>query len=86
MKTFKEVQSELDEEFKDCLVTMEEFLKWWDTGCVSPYDGVGDIHDGNKFITDGFETNIFAFIKNKMSTMTKNKFIKKYPYVAWFNK
>ena len=60
--TFKEVQATMDSEFKDCLITTKEFIIDCKRGFFTPYDGVGDLHDGEKFVTDGFETNIFNFI------------------------
>ena len=86
MKTFEEVKMELDEDFRDCLMTMEEFLDYRDSGCFISSDGVGDVHDGNDFITDGFETDIFDFISEKLSEMSKDEVIMWFPYVAWFNK
>jgi len=85
MKSFDEVKNELGF-FGDCLVRTEEFLKWIDHGSVTDYDGVGEIHDGNEFITDSWEDNIFDFINKEATKMTKEEFIKKYPYVAWYNK
>ena len=85
MKTFEQVQRELGEDFADCLVNTSEFLDWWDNGSVSSYDGVGDLHDGNSFVTNGFKTNIFEYICSVAHDMTKEEFIQKYPYVAWYN-
>ena len=39
-----------------------------------------------KFVTRAFKDNIFDFICKKATKMTKEDFIKKYPYVAWYNK
>ena len=86
MKTFEEVQMEMDEHHRDCLVPIEEFLDWWDSGCVISNDGIGDLHDGNEFVTDGFEVDIFDYIRDLAPTMTKAEFMEKYPYVAWYNK
>lgn len=86
MKTFKEVQNEMDDWEKDCLMTTSEFLDYMESGSMSRYDGVGNIHDGTDFITNGFEISIFDFIINKAPGMTKEEFIAKYPYVAWYNK
>lgn len=86
IKTFEEVQNEMDDSLKDCLMTTSEFLNYMESGSITDYDGVGDIHNGIDFITDGFETNIFDFVINKASEMTKEEFIEKYPYVAWYNK
>ena len=86
IKSFKEVRNEMDNSFKDCLMTTSEFLDYMESGSISDYDGVGDIHDGTDFITDGFKTNIFDFVRNKASEMTKEEFIEQYPYVAWYNK
>lgn len=85
MKTFEEVKSMM-ETFKDCLMTTEQFLEYWENGTLTSYDGVGEIHDGNVFITDAFDDDIFDFIREKASSMTKEEFIQKYPYVAWYNK
>lgn len=88
MKTFDEVKNELDEDglFGDCLVKTEEFLEWMETGNVSRYDGVGEIHNGDEFVTKPFEDDIFDFICKEATKMTKEEFINKYPYVAWYNK
>lgn len=86
MKTFEEVQMEMDENERDCLVTIEEFLDWCESGCVISDDGIGDLHDGNEFVTDGFEVDIFDYIRDLSLTMTKDEFMEKYPYVAWYNK
>ena len=85
MKTFEEVKSMMGT-FKDCLMTTEQFLEYWENGTLTSYDGVGEIHDGNVFITDAFDNDIFDFIREKASSMTKEEFIQKYPYVAWYNK
>ena len=60
--------------------------RWYRIGVFTSYDGVGDIHDGDDFITDGFEVSIFTFIKDKTKSMSIEDFIEKYPYVAWYNK
>lgn len=88
MKSFDEVKNELDEDglFGDCLVKTEEFLEWMETGSVSRYDGVGEIHNGDEFVTVAFKDNIFDFICKEAAKMTKEEFINKYPYVAWYNK
>lgn len=86
MKSFEEVKAELGEDFDDCLMLTEEFLEDWEDGAVSSYDGVGALHDGEKFVTNEFETDIFDFIRKAAPTITKEDFIKKYPYVAWYNK
>ncbi len=67
-------------------MTTSEFIDCMESGCFTPYDGVGDIHDGNDFITNGFEVNIFTFIKDKTKSMSIEDFTEKYPYVAWYNK
>ena len=85
MKTFEEVKSMMGT-LKDCLMTTEQFLEYWENGTLTSYDGVGEIHDGNVFITDAFNDDIFDFIQEKASNMTKEEFIQKYPYVAWYNK
>lgn len=85
MKTFEEVKSMMGT-LKDCLMTTEQFLEYWENGTLTSYDGVGEIHDGNVFITDAFDDDIFDFIREKASSMTKEEFIQKYPYVAWYNK
>ena len=82
--TFQEVQNTMA--FPDCLMTTEDFLRDWNNNRISSYDGVGDLHDGNKFVTDGFETDIFKYIVDISPTMTEEEFIEKYPYVAWYNK
>ena len=86
MKTFEEVLNEMDDWEKECLMTTSEFIDSMKSGFFTPYDGVGDIHDGNDFITDGFEISIFTFIKDKTKIMSIEDFIEKYPYVAWYNK
>lgn len=86
MKTFEQVQYELGEDFADCLVNTSEFLDWMEDGLVSSYDGVGDLHDGESFVTDGFKIDIFEYIRSVAPQMTKEEFIHKYPYVAWYNK
>ncbi len=86
MKSFKEVKANMDEDSTSALMSTRKFLKLWEDGVISSYDGVGDLHDGNEFITNGFETDIFEFIRNVAPTMTKTEFIRKYPYVAWYNK
>ena len=85
MKSFDEVKNELGT-FGDCLVKTEKFLDWMETGGVNRYDGVGEIHNGDEFVTDAFEDNIFDFINKEATKMTKEEFINKYPYVAWYNK
>lgn len=85
MKSFDEVKNELGT-FGDCLVRTEKFLDWMETGGVNGYDGVGEIHNGDEFVTDAFEDNIFDFIREEATKMTKEEFINKYPYVAWYNK
>ena len=85
MKTFEEVKSMMGT-LKDCLMTTEQFLEYWENGTLTAYDGVGEIHDGNVFITDAFDDDIFDFIREKASSITKEEFIQKYPYVAWYNK
>jgi len=85
MKSFDEVKRELGT-FGDCLVRTKKFLDWMEHGSVTSYDGVGEIHDGNEFVTEAWEDNIFDFIREKAAKMTKEDFIKKYPYVAWYNK
>ena len=84
--TFEEVQAAMESWCKDCLMTTEEFIAYCKTGFFTPYDGVGDLHDGEKFVTEGFETDIFDFIGEKLETMTEEQFCKEYPYVAWYNK
>jgi hypothetical protein len=86
MKTFEEVLNEMDDWEKECLMTTSEFIDCMESGLFTPYDGVGDIHDGNDFITDGFEVSIFTFIEDKIKNMSVEDFKKKYPYVAWYNK
>ena len=86
MKTFEEVQEGMPSYFRDCLMTTEQFLEYWENGTLTSYDGVGEIHNGNVFITDAFNDDIFDFIREKTPNMTKEEFIKKYPYVAWYNK
>lgn len=86
IKTFEQVEMEMGEDFQDCLMTMEQFLDYRDLGSLISYDGVGDVHDGNEFITNGFDTSIFDFISEKLSEMSRDEVIKKYPYVAWYNK
>ena len=86
MKTFEEVQAEMDDWEKECLMTTSEFINYVESGFFIPYDGVGSIHDGNDFITDGFEVSIFTFIEDKVKNMGIEEFIEKYPYVAWYNK
>lgn len=85
MKTFEEVKSMMGT-FKDCLMTTERFLEYWEDGTLTSYDGVGEIHNGDIFVTDGFETDIFDFIREESLDKTKEEFIQKYPYVAWYNK
>lgn len=86
MKTFEEVQNEMEDWEKECLMTTSNFIDCAKSGLFTSYDGVGDIHDGNDFITDGFEVNIFTFIKDKTKNMSVEEFIEKYPYIAWYNK
>ena len=86
MKTFEEVLNEMDDWEKECLMTTSEFIDGIESGFFTSYDGVGDIHDGNDFITDGFEVSIFTFIEDKTKSMSIEDFIEKYPYVAWYNK
>lgn len=86
MKTFEEVLNEMDNWEKECLMTTSEFIDAIESGFITSYDGVGDIHDGNDFITNGFEVNIFTFIKDKLKSMSIEDFIKRYPYIAWYNK
>ena len=86
MKTFEEVLNEMDDWEKECLMTTSEFIDSIQTGFFTPYDGVGNIHNGNDFITDGFKVSIFTFIEDKLKNMSIEDFIKKYPYVAWYNK
>ena len=86
MKTFEEVQNEMEDWEKECLMTTSEFIYNMESGFFIPYDGIGNIHDGNDFITDGFECSIFTFIKDKTKNMSVEEFIEKYPYVAWYNK
>ena len=86
MKTFEEVLNELDDWEKECLMTTSEFIDGMESGFYTSYDGVGRIHDGDDFITDEFEVDIFSFIKVKTNSMSIEDFIKKYPYVAWYNK
>lgn len=85
MKSFDEVKNELGI-FGDCLVKTEKFLEWMESGSVTNYDGVGEIHNGDEFVTTAFEDNIFDFIYEESEKMTKEEFINKYPYVAWYNK
>lgn len=85
MKSFDEVKRELGS-FGDCLVRTEKFLEWIEHDSVSWYDGVGEIHDGNEFVTNAWEDNIFDFIRQEAGKITKEEFIRKYPYVAWYNK
>lgn len=84
--TFEEVQATMESWSKDCLMTTKDFITDCKRGGFTYYDGVGDLHDGEKFVTDGFETNIFNFIREKLETMTEEQFCEKYPYVAWYNK
>jgi hypothetical protein len=86
MKTFEEVQNEMDDWEKECLMTSSEFIDGIESGLFTSYDGVGNVHDGNGFITDGFEVSIFTFIKDKAKSMSIEDFIEKYPYIAWYNK
>lgn len=86
MKTFEEVQNEMKDWEKGCLMPMSEFIRYVESKFFIPYDGVGNIHDGNDFITDGFEVSIFTFIEDKLKNMSVEEFIEKYPYVAWYNK
>ena len=86
MKTFNKVKMEMDKEFQDCLMLTKDFLDCWERGLFNSYDGIGDIHNGQEFVTDGFKTDIFEFIENKIRCMTKEEFIKQYPYIAWYNK
>ena len=65
---------------------MEEFLDCYDSRFFISSDGVGDVHDGNDFITDGFDIDIFDFLSEKLSEMSRDEVIKRFPYVAWFNK
>lgn len=81
MKSFDEVKNELGT-FGDCLVNTEEFLEWMETGSVSRYDDVGEIHNGDEFVTQAFKDDIFDFICKEAIKMTKEEFINKYPYVA----
>lgn len=85
MRSFDEVKNELGD-LSDCLVKTEEFLEWMEDGSVTSYDGVGEIHNGNEFVTAAFEDDIFDFICEEAEKMTKEEFINKYPYVAWYNK
>jgi len=86
MKTFEEVQDGISDWEKECLLPTSEFLDYVESGCITPYDGVGYIHDGTDFMIDGFEESIFTFIKDKVKIMGIEGFIEKYPYVAWYNK
>ena len=88
MKTFEEVLNELRDWEKECLMTTSDFIDCMESGFFTPYDGVGRIHDGNCFVIDEFEVSIFDFIIKKIvgEDMSKEEFIKKYPYVAWYNK
>ena len=86
MKTFEEVLNEMDDWEKECLMTTSEFIDGIESGFFTSYDGVGSIHDGNDFVTDGFEVSIFTFIKDKAKSMSIEDFIEKYSYVAWYNK
>lgn len=83
--SFDEVKNELGF-LGDCLVKTETFLEWVENDCVNSYDGAGEIHNGDRFVTDAFEDDIFDFIYEESKKMTKEEFIKKYPYVAWYNK
>lgn len=85
MKTFEQVKTEMESCFQDCLMTMEEFLNYCDTGAIISSDGVGDVHDGNNFITDGFDTDIFDFLSEEFSKMSRDEVIEQFPYVAWYN-
>lgn len=85
MKSFDEVKSELGY-FGDCLVKTEKFLEWIEHGSVISYDGVGEIHNGYDFVTDSWEDNIFDFINKEATKMTEEEFVRKYPYIAWYNK
>ena len=90
MKTFEEVQNEMDDWEKECLMTTSEFIDNIESGFFTSHDGIGIIHDGNDFIRpeiiDGFKVSIFTFIKDKIKSMSVEDFIEKYPYVAWYNK
>ena len=86
MKTFEEVQNELDEWEKECLMHTSEFLESVESGFFTPYDGCGRVHDGNDFVTDEWKESIFTFIERKLEEMTVDEFVKNYPYVAWYNK
>ena len=85
MKTFEEVKNEMEDWEKQCLMTTSEFIDYMNSGILTSYDGIGDIHDGNDFITNGFKVDIFAFINDKAKNMSMEDFIEKYPYVAWYN-
>ena len=88
MKTFEEVQNELEEWEKDCLMKTSDFIDDMESGFFTEYDGFGRIHDGNEFVTDEYKISIFDFIIEKLVTigMDREEFVKKYPYVAWYNK
>lgn len=84
MKSFDEVKGELGVS-SHCLLRTETFLDWIETGCVNRYDGVGEVHNGDEFVTNPFKDNIFDFICEEATKMTKEEFINKYPYVTWYN-
>lgn len=86
MKTFKEVQDEMDDWEKECLMPTSKFIDYAESGFFTSYDGVGKVHDGNNFITDGVGVDVFTFIEDKTKNMNIKEFIEKYPYIAWYNK
>ena len=73
MKTRKQIQKEIP----NCTVmTLNEFIKDVKRGYLTPYDGYGYFHDGDK------ETDrpvMFGYGALVAANIT-------YPYVCWYNK
>lgn len=56
--------------------TIEDFITLCDDGYITPYDGVGYFHDGDK------ETDISVF----NTTLRPEDVWDKYFYIVWYNK
>jgi len=72
MKTLEEIKAES----YGVVLTTVDFITLAKSGALIPHDGDGCFHDGEK------ESNISVWSVKKITF----EFLKKYPYVVWYNK
>lgn len=83
VKTLEEIKASEPEWRRNYIHTMYNFLKCVNAGLISPDDGFGYPHNGENFLKN---VDIFTLIDEELEPSSREQFLTKYPYVAWYNK